>query len=121
MLICKDLKCWRLEFRLLVDFQLGCGSSLPGIVCIKKGASKVTFQDYVKMFNCAINMENPQVIQLVSIPNVALNLSKERFVIDSNSTFDAEISLKFTESAEFYAGDWSLLQVRLFPCKLTKE
>eukprot|EP00118_Oscarella_pearsei_P012501 m.92598 g.92598 ORF g.92598 m.92598 type:complete len:290 (+) comp36746_c0_seq3:34-903(+) len=61
--------------------ELGCGSGLPGIYALTRGASEVHFQDY-----------NPEVIQHITIPNVMINLQQG--------------DDKVTESCKFYAGDW---------------
>ncbi len=45
--------------------ELGCGAGLPGLFAMKSGAECVHFQDY-----------NPEVLRLMTIPNVLLNVSR---------------------------------------------
>ncbi|KAF6040052.1 METTL18 [Bugula neritina] len=59
--------------------EVGCGSSLPGLYCLAKGAC-VSFQDY-----------NKDVIEDITIPNVQLTC-------EGNS--------KLLERCRFYSGDW---------------
>ncbi|XP_008558586.2 histidine protein methyltransferase 1 homolog [Microplitis demolitor] len=86
------LKIWECSFDLIkylnhqdIDFKnlkvldLGCGAGIVGIFLLSKG-STVHFQDY-----------NNEVIQLVTIPNVALNISS---------------SDDINKVSEFYSGDW---------------
>lgn len=61
--------------------ELGCGTGLPGIYSLVKGAECVHFQDY-----------NPEVVNYVTIPNVLLNTRNRN-----------------EEKAKFYSGDWSML------------
>lgn len=93
--------------------ELGCGSALPGIMAMQMGASEVVFQDF-----------NEEVIELVTIPNVLLNLSIDSKPlvslddIDANGYFELELPYShlapfMTESSPqrlgFYSGDWSNL------------
>jgi predicted nicotinamide N-methyase len=76
--------------------ELGCGSALPGIYCLKRGAT-TDFQDY-----------NEDVIQLVTIPNVTLNRISLELDIDEQGLFETEIQYECGQS-RFFAGDWSHL------------
>ena len=87
--------------------ELGCGSGLPGIVCLLKSASTVDFQDY-----------NAAVLRLVTAPNVALNTSglfsddadlqtiQHRLAEDSVSIDVSTVSAK----SRFYSGSWESLK-----------
>ncbi|XP_034950987.1 histidine protein methyltransferase 1 homolog isoform X2 [Chelonus insularis] len=59
--------------------DLGCGTGIIGILALLKGCT-VHFQDY-----------NSEVIELVTIPNVLLNLEDRQ---------------KIEKNTQFYAGDW---------------
>lgn len=98
------LKVWECAFDLVryllesdLDFlgkrvlELGCGSGLPGIYCLTRGAESVHFQDY-----------NPEVIDCVTIPNVLLNTEPEHWNEIENRV-------------RFYSGDWSQLWSILEP------
>ncbi|KAH0552021.1 histidine protein methyltransferase 1 homolog [Cotesia glomerata] len=75
----KYLSNQNINFKNLKVLDLGCGAGIVGIFALING-SYVHFQDY-----------NSEVIQLVTIPNVLLNLS---------STED------INKKVEFYSGDW---------------
>ncbi|KAI8826245.1 uncharacterized protein EV422DRAFT_601232 [Fimicolochytrium jonesii] len=86
-------------------FELGCGSSLPGIFCLGKGAL-VDLQDY-----------NEEVLRLVTIPNVLLNIATELPPEDEHEGGNVEVDLDFTKLAtlpvNFWAGDWASLKDKL--------
>ncbi|XP_022096783.1 histidine protein methyltransferase 1 homolog isoform X2 [Acanthaster planci] len=67
--------------------ELGCGAGLPGIYALKRAAAAVHFQDY-----------NEEVIEHMTIPNVALNQS------DKAPT---------SQDLRFFSGDWSLVQEKI--------
>jgi len=80
--------------------EIGCGSALPGIYCLKAGASKVDFSDY-----------NANVLKLVTIPNVLLNLAPTPQP-QEDGTFETSLDLKDMDAngkARYFAGDWSTL------------
>jgi len=92
------LKVWECSLDLVqflserdVDFtgmrilELGCGTGLPGIFSLLKGAACVHFQDY-----------NPEVLQYITIPNVLLNTKSEKWD-------------EVTEKTKFFSGDWSTI------------
>ncbi|KAJ3069373.1 Histidine protein methyltransferase 1 [Podochytrium sp. JEL0797] len=87
-----------LEKRVL---ELGCGSALPGLYCLAKGAH-VDFQDY-----------NDLVIQLVTMPNTLVNSFSrpEPSAIDEKGLFEVEIDAHAIHNlkAGFYSGDWGSL------------
>ncbi|KAG2377841.1 hypothetical protein C9374_008926 [Naegleria lovaniensis] len=65
--------------------ELGCGHALPSIYCLLQGgAKKCAFQDY-----------NKEVIQLLTIPNLLLNISQHEII---STTLD---------KCQFFSGDWS--------------
>lgn len=70
--------------------ELGCGAALPGLVCVRKGAHIVDFQDY-----------NFEVIDRLTIPNVLLNAPKE----GEGSTEDG-----VRPECRFFSGDWRSLE-----------
>ncbi|KAI8847335.1 hypothetical protein BC829DRAFT_363071 [Chytridium lagenaria] len=78
--------------------QLGCGSGLPGLYCMKQNCT-VDFQDY-----------NEEVLRLVTLPNVLLNVATPP-EIDENGTFETEVSGDVLLGVGFLKGDWGL-QVR---------
>ncbi|KAI9340064.1 hypothetical protein DFJ73DRAFT_564432 [Zopfochytrium polystomum] len=82
-------------FRGKTVLELGCGSGLPGIYCMTKGA-RVDFQDY-----------NREVIELITEPNVLLNSVASPSAVDSQLLFDAEVDLsKIGKDVRFICGDW---------------
>ncbi|KAF5910215.1 histidine protein methyltransferase 1 [Clarias magur] len=83
--------------------DLGCGAGLLGILALKRGASKVHFQDY-----------NSTVIEQLTIPNVFLNSVEEG---DDKNRGDEDCSpapkRRSTEKTHalgdccgFFSGDW---------------
>lgn len=73
--------------------ELGCGAAIPGITAQKLG-SIVDFQDY-----------NDQVLRLLTIPNVAANLTNP---VDVN----LELTINSDEMPSlFFAGDWATLDI----------
>ncbi|KAI9006439.1 hypothetical protein DFJ74DRAFT_741339, partial [Hyaloraphidium curvatum] len=81
--------------------ELGCGSALPGIYCLTKVASTVHLQDY-----------NELVLQLVTAPNVVLNLGPEP------SDEDVELDLAQAGAGgtvRLLSGDWAGLAPLLSP------
>ena len=53
--------------------ELGCGSGLPGIVALLRGAEEVCFQDY-----------NTEVVQCITIPSVLLSVCDDDDVINGD-------------------------------------
>uniref|UniRef100_A0AC35F9S8 Uncharacterized protein n=1 Tax=Panagrolaimus sp. PS1159 TaxID=55785 RepID=A0AC35F9S8_9BILA len=85
--------------------ELGCGAALPSIVALKKGASKVVCQDY-----------NESVIELVTKPNLKLNISDEskfEAIAKSWGNFSKKCTEKFdyivTSETIYDAGDYASL------------
>jgi SAM-dependent methyltransferase len=74
--------------------ELGCGSGLPGISCIKRGAN-VDFQDY-----------NHKVLKNVTVPNILINTDFIPTEIDSRGFFEVDVEMK---NGNYYCGDWSNL------------
>jgi predicted nicotinamide N-methyase len=107
------------EFENKSILELGCGSALPGVYCLTRGAN-VDFQDY-----------NQEILSLVTIPNVLINTTnapaKEN--IDKNGTFETEIQFSSINSnkTRFWYGDWDSLndlyqsQNRRYDIILTSE
>nr|SVE70021.1 EOG090X0C09 [Eubosmina coregoni] len=81
--------------------DLGCGAGILGLNAIKNGAASVHFQDY-----------NSEVLELVTIPNVLLN-------IDGNKPEQ----LDNTNKLKFFAGDWGSLcgKLGVYDVVLTSE
>ncbi|XP_026798426.3 histidine protein methyltransferase 1 homolog [Pangasianodon hypophthalmus] len=83
--------------------DLGCGAGLLGILALKRGASKVHFQDY-----------NSTVIEQLTIPNVFLNCEEEgddeKGGDDDGSPAPKQRSMEknhaLTERCSFFSGDW---------------
>lgn len=71
--------------------ELGCGTGLPGIYSLIKGAECVHFQDY-----------NPEVINNITIPNVILNSKSMN-------------GIAIQDRVKFYSGDWGTLASVLEP------
>lgn len=69
--------------------ELGCGAALPAIYCALHGAH-ITLQDY-----------NEEVVNCITIPNVALNFSS------STTSTDVQASENLSSKATFYSGDWT--------------
>ncbi|XP_071519193.1 histidine protein methyltransferase 1 homolog isoform X2 [Panulirus ornatus] len=79
--------------------ELGCGAALPALYTALHGAH-ITLQDY-----------NEEVINFVTVPNVALNLADDSPVNDRNdSARDSSLSrdpvMEIASKASFYSGDW---------------
>ncbi|XJO73934.1 hypothetical protein BDV3_004833 [Batrachochytrium dendrobatidis] len=76
--------------------ELGCGSALPGIYCLKLGAH-VDFQDY-----------NEPVLRMVTIPNILLNTICQPVQNDiSEGSFETEVVCdQYIAQLNFYSGDW---------------
>ncbi|KAH6568197.1 hypothetical protein BASA61_006851 [Batrachochytrium salamandrivorans] len=77
--------------------ELGCGSALPGIYCLRLGAH-VDFQDY-----------NEPVIHMITIPNILLNTSSQPTpdLISPEGTFETELVYDpATTPSLFFSGDW---------------
>lgn len=83
--------------------DLGCGAGLLGILALKRGASKVHFQDY-----------NSTVIEQLTIPNVFLNCEEEgddenRANEDSSPAAkrrSMEKNHALIDRCSFFSGDW---------------
>ncbi|XP_045619313.1 histidine protein methyltransferase 1 homolog [Procambarus clarkii] len=82
--------------------ELGCGAALPALYTALQGAH-VTLQDY-----------NEEVVNFITIPNVALNLANYSFV-DNGNILTEDISAsqetvtEIQSKASFYSGDWGEL------------
>ncbi|KAJ3189896.1 Histidine protein methyltransferase 1 [Gaertneriomyces sp. JEL0708] len=84
--------------------EIGCGSGLPGIWCVQKGA-EVDFQDY-----------NEDVLQLVTIPNVLLNTVNKPTFSSTDATVEHNITPPaIPTSCHFYAGDWTNMSASVPP------
>ncbi|KAG0708485.1 Histidine protein methyltransferase 1 [Chionoecetes opilio] len=87
---------------------VGCGAALPAIYCALHGAH-ITLQDY-----------NEEVINYVTIPNVALNLSGS--LGDANTSADVQPDT-LSSIATFYSGDWDAVNQLLSSkhnCEISK-
>ncbi|ORX87305.1 hypothetical protein BCR32DRAFT_228154 [Anaeromyces robustus] len=99
--------------------ELGCGSALPGVYCLTRGAN-VDFQDY-----------NQEILSLVTIPNVLINTvnTPTKNSIAKNGTFETELNFSNIDSSKtrFWYGDWDSLndlfqsQNRRYDVILTSE
>jgi predicted nicotinamide N-methyase len=76
--------------------ELGCGSGVPGIYALTKGAN-VTFQDF-----------NIQVLKYSTFPNTILNMNEQVKTDFANGIFEHSI-LCTRMNADFWAGDWGSL------------
>lgn len=74
--------------------ELGCGAALPAIYCALHGAH-ITVQDY-----------NEEVVNFITIPNVAVNLYNSTTEKDATS-IDVHPSQTLASRATFYSGDWA--------------
>ncbi|XP_045128996.1 histidine protein methyltransferase 1 homolog isoform X2 [Portunus trituberculatus] len=74
--------------------ELGCGAALPAIYCALHGAH-ITVQDY-----------NEEVVNFITIPNVAVNLHNSTTEEAATST-DVHLSQTLASRATFYSGDWA--------------
>lgn len=99
--------------------ELGCGTGLPSIYALMKGARSISLQDY-----------NPEVINFITIPSVLLNFSSN--VTNGNCSSHEAVSLIHSESdpsmsnlkcislvqerTSFFSGDWMQF-TDLFLCK----
>ncbi|KAJ3280410.1 Histidine protein methyltransferase 1 [Rhizoclosmatium sp. JEL0117] len=83
--------------------ELGCGSALPGVYCLSRGAY-VDFQDY-----------NELVIKLVTMPNTLLNsfARPAAEIIDERGAFEVDVDLAQIQNLQcgFFCGDWGSLNV----------
>jgi len=75
--------------------EIGCGSALPGIIALRKGA-QVHFQDY-----------NQEVIHGVTIPNIILNFAEKEPNFKEKAEYNVNVLKKI--NSRFFAGDWSSL------------
>lgn len=84
--------------------DLGCGVGVLGIQSLLEEASSVHFQDYV--FSCIFKskikaqlwfLQNAEVLELVTIPNVLLNVSSD----------------EVEKRTKFFSGDWELVEEML--------
>lgn len=75
----------KFDFRDKLVLDLGCGAGLLGIRALLGGAKSVHFQDY-----------NEEVINYMTVPNVAANAKKSANISDS---------LSFNR-CRFFSGDW---------------
>ncbi|XP_059422038.1 histidine protein methyltransferase 1 homolog [Carassius carassius] len=81
--------------------DLGCGAGLLGILALKRGASRVDFQDY-----------NSTVIEQLTLPNVFLNCEDDDENEEKNSSPPCKRkALNATEKllgrCGFFSGDWN--------------
>ncbi|KAI4877625.1 hypothetical protein NFI96_022977 [Prochilodus magdalenae] len=112
------LKIWECTYDLLeyVDdegetfsgkrvLDLGCGAGLLGILALKRGASKVHFQDY-----------NSTVIEQLTMPNVFLNCEEDSDDEDKGKNDGSPPPKKrtldsshhsLTDRCSFFSGDWN--------------
>lgn len=100
----------------LVSLQLGCGSALPGILCLGLGAKEVHLQDY-----------NDAVLRLITVPNVAVN-SNNGNLEPQEEPVDLVMSLDNATAAgkvRYFSGPWSglspLLEPQTYNLILTSE
>ena len=77
--------------------DLGCGSGLPGIYALQRGAC-VDFSDY-----------NEQVLEMVTIPNVLLNVFYTESALNAKES-EYDVDLDYSKLREipskFFSGDW---------------
>ncbi len=94
---------WECEIDLtgMQILELGCGTALPGIYALIRGAKWVDFQDY-----------NPEVLNYITIPNVVLN--KGTTTLEQT---EDENRNEPGQRSKFYSGDWSLLPSLLEPAQ----
>uniref|UniRef100_A0A8C2FFF6 protein-histidine N-methyltransferase n=1 Tax=Cyprinus carpio TaxID=7962 RepID=A0A8C2FFF6_CYPCA len=81
--------------------DLGCGAGLLGILALKRGATKVDFQDY-----------NSTVIEQLTMPNVFLNCEEDDENEEKNSSPPSKrkalnASEKLLDRCGFFSGDWN--------------
>uniref|UniRef100_A0A9J8D2Q2 protein-histidine N-methyltransferase n=2 Tax=Cyprinus carpio TaxID=7962 RepID=A0A9J8D2Q2_CYPCA len=81
--------------------DLGCGAGLLGILALKRGASKVDFQDY-----------NSTVIEQLTVPNVFLNCEDDDENEEKNSSPPCkrkalDATEKLLDRCGFFSGDWN--------------
>ena len=81
--------------------EIGCGSALPGLFCIRVGGV-VDFQDY-----------NESVLGLVTIPNIALNTSHMPSQVEMDGQFEVNVKYNLEEmnKYQYFSGDWYHLAV----------
>ncbi|XP_059373317.1 histidine protein methyltransferase 1 homolog [Carassius carassius] len=80
--------------------DLGCGAGLLGILALKRGATKVDFQDY-----------NSTVIEQLTMPNVFLSCEEDNENEEENSSPPSKrkslnVSKKLLDHCGFFSGDW---------------
>ncbi|GAA6107347.1 histidine protein methyltransferase 1 homolog [Tachysurus ichikawai] len=83
--------------------DLGCGAGILGILALKRGASKVHFQDY-----------NSTVIEQLTIPNIFLNCEEEGGEENRGDEDDSpapkqrsmEKNHTLVDRCSFFSGDW---------------
>lgn len=89
------LKEQKLTIKGLKVLEIGCGSGLPGVFCLKQcAADSIIFQDY-----------NLNVLESVTLPNLILN---------STETLDHKLDLN-AERIKFFHGDWKDFSSKLSP------
>ncbi|XP_067276938.1 histidine protein methyltransferase 1 homolog [Pseudorasbora parva] len=85
--------------------DLGCGAGLLGILALKRGATKVDFQDY-----------NSTVIEQLTVPNVFLNCEDDDDSADETEEKNSSppskrkalnASQKSLDCCGFFSGDWN--------------
>jgi predicted nicotinamide N-methyase len=81
--------------------EIGCGSALPGLFCIRVGGV-VDFQDY-----------NESVLGLVTIPNIALNTTHMPSQVEMDGQFEVNVkyNLEKMNKYQYFSGDWFHLAV----------
>lgn len=95
----KLLTSLNLDFAGMSIIELGCGSGLPGIYCMKQNAKRVDFQDY-----------NLECLKFVTIPNVFANLIVEAPAVLNSKIFEVELNIDCdATNSKFFAGDWAKL------------
>lgn len=88
--------------------EIGCGAALPAIFCALHGAH-ITLQDY-----------NEEVVNFVTIPNVALNLYNK--TSRNASAKDEHLTESLSSKATFYSGDWAAVnQLLSSQCEYENE
>ncbi|KCV71439.1 hypothetical protein H696_02386 [Fonticula alba] len=78
--------------------ELGCGSALPGIFLLTRGAGLVDFQDY-----------NADVIHQVTLANIALNVARRPDTQAPTEPIQLPLSVLEGLPSRFFTGDWASL------------
>jgi protein-histidine N-methyltransferase len=93
--------------------ELGCGSALPGILALKRGAESVDFMDY-----------NEEVLEAVTVPNILVNTTLDINTPEETLEEDVETE-QLPKNVALYSGDWatlpSLINTKKYDIILTSE